>query len=63
MMVNETNHYPRRDDQVAEWLKRMRDKNSYASERFAINVLLDRYRECADYGLSLSEEDDEHGDP
>lgn len=66
---------PRRDDAIARWLKRMRDKTESLPEttelyehtkrvnRGAINGLLDRYRECAAYGLSLEPEDDEKGDP
>jgi hypothetical protein len=29
----------------------------------AVDALLDRYRECADYGLSLRAEDEGAGDP
>jgi hypothetical protein len=58
-------HLPRRDDDVARWLKRMRDawsQGGECSESRAIDTLLDRYRECADYGLTLRPEDDEAGD-
>jgi hypothetical protein len=68
---------PRREDAVARWLKRMRDHFG-AQDRLnevtpearelkwrwgAIDGLLDRYRECADLGLSLEPEDDEMGMP
>jgi hypothetical protein len=58
-------HRPRRDDDVAAWLKRMRDAypEGDATARFAVDRLLDRYRECADHGLTLRLEDDERGDP
>lgn len=66
-------HTPRRDDDVAEWLKRKRDDLSPVQMMTgggeitspvwrAVDDLLNRYRECADYGLSLRPEDDEHGD-
>jgi hypothetical protein len=60
-------HVPRRDDDVAAWLKRMRDRwprgTSGPGPFEAIARVLDRYCECADYGLSLRPEDDEAGDP
>lgn len=70
-------HRPHRDDDVAAWLKRKRDELRAASaldfssqEKIAydwmargVNDLLDRYRECADYGLTLRPEDDHRGDP
>ncbi len=60
----EAQHRPRRDDDVETWLKRMRDRNSSHPEYpHAIDGLLDRYRECADYGLTLRPEDDSLGDP
>lgn len=63
---------PRRDDAVARWLKRARDKQTN-SERpdfpkhgmarvmayEVIDSLLDRYRECSDFNLSLEPEDDD----
>ena len=64
---------PHRDDDVAAWLKRMRDQyqggwpSGVTLEQRAcyeaINEMLNRYRECADYGLTLRPEDDKHGDP
>lgn len=62
-------HQPQRGDDVEAWLRRRR--NLYAGRatiadgyRFeALDALLDRYRECSDYGLSLEREDDERGDP
>lgn len=59
-------HRPRRGDDVEEWLKRRRDAWNRTGERpefHALDSLLDRYRECADYGLTLRPEDDEQGDP
>lgn len=64
---------PRREDAVARWLKRMRDHFG-AQDRLdevtpeagelkwrwgTIDGLLDRYRECADFGLSLEPDDDD----
>lgn len=54
-------HKPRRDDDVEVWIKRWRD--TQPTSWAAIDDLLDRYRECADYGLTLRPEDDERGDP
>lgn len=60
----EAHHQPRRDDEVAAWFKRMRDFLPPDSEQYqAVDRLLDRYRECSDYGLTLLPEDDERGDP
>lgn len=62
-------HRPCRDDDIAAWLKRMRDGSDGhpglgpGITHDAIDGLLDRYRECADYGLTLRPEDDERGDP
>ncbi len=57
-------HLPQRGDDVEEWLRRMRDRLPPATgRRYAINALLDRYRECSDYGLTLRPEDDGAGDP
>lgn len=56
---------PRRKDDVDLWLKRMRD-GKYARSDFGyvvVNRLLDRYRECADYRLTLKPQDDQRGDP
>jgi hypothetical protein len=51
-------HQPRRDDDVARWLKAKRDEqqNSCGNELpyyWAIDELLDEYRARADYGLTL----------
>lgn len=57
---------PTRGDDVEAWIKRCRDAWNRTGERpefRAIDWMLDRYRECADYGLSLRPEDDERGDP
>ncbi|MCA1571052.1 MAG: hypothetical protein LC798_12165 [Chloroflexi bacterium] len=57
-------HHPRRDDDVAQWLTRMRDawsQDGECSESRAIDSLLDRYRECAELGLTLAAEHDEAG--
>lgn len=55
---------PRRDDDVAKWLRRFRDFHPGHSERhYVVDGLLARYNECADYGLTLRPEDDELGDP
>jgi hypothetical protein len=75
--ADESPHRPRRGDDVETWLKRKRDELSAAAqmdfppnviERYdwmarGANDLLDRYRECADYGLTLRVEDDGRGDP
>lgn len=55
---------PTRGDEMELWLKRMRDKRSANGVAYnTIDQLLDRYRECSDYGLSLRPVDDERGDP
>lgn len=64
-------HRPQRGDDVDAWLERQRDH--YAGRRavsplagsrcVVCQELLNRYRECADYGLTLRPEDDERGDP
>lgn len=62
-------HRPFREDDVEAWLKRMRDMQPIGvsidddASWEAINDLLARYRECADYGLTLRPEDDGKGDP
>lgn len=58
-------HRPCRGDDVEVWIKRMRDRIDPNKGRAfrAIDELLDRYRECSDYGLSLRPEDDHLGDP
>lgn len=56
-------YYPHRGDDVAEWLKRYRDRFFLDGERWrAVDQLLERYRECSDYGLTLKPEDDDKGD-
>ena len=55
-------HQPRRGDDVETWLKRQRDRSGTRDRWLAVDALLDRYRECADYGLTLRPEDDEGGD-
>lgn len=48
-------YQPKRGDDVELWLKRQRDMWNRTGERpefQAIDTMLDRYRECADYGLS-----------
>lgn len=56
------NGKPHRDDAVAAWLKRERDRYGLRDTYSwgAIDRLLDRYREKADYGLAL---DEDGGDP
>lgn len=53
-------HYPRRDDAVATWLKAERDKHSNESPGvpgyWALDALLDQYRERADFGAPLDAE-------
>lgn len=54
-------HRPRRDDDVARWLKGRRDKhvNGDGDELpyyWAIDSLLDEYRARADYGLTLDDD-------
>jgi hypothetical protein len=62
-------HYPRRGDDVEAWLVRMRDNQPLGisidddAPWHALNDLVDRYRECADYGLTLRPEDASSGDP
>lgn len=61
-------HVPRADDDVAAWLKRMRDAvplddPTGQPRRAELDGLLDRYRGCAAGGLSLRPEDDEAGYP
>jgi hypothetical protein len=58
-------HRPRRGDDVEVWLTRMRDRLGSQGEQQlrALTALLDRYRECSDYGLTLAPEDDQLGDP
>ena len=59
-------HQPKRGDDVEAWLQHRRNVwgNLRAhAEAWAIDRLLDHYRECADYGLSLLPEDDGKGDP
>lgn len=57
-------HQPERGDDIDAWLRRRRDLWPEGGEGWrAINGLLDRYRECSDYGLTLRAEDDERGDP
>lgn len=58
---------PRRDDEVAAWLKRRRDEWRHprwsdisVTPAVVANWLLDEYRERADYGLAL---DEDGGDP
>ncbi len=69
MAEQSTAHMPQRGDDVEAWLERNRDRYSPLGsigsrlQRIAIQGVLDRYRECADYGLALSIEDDEAGDP
>jgi hypothetical protein len=47
-------HQPRRDDDVAKWLKAKRDEDGYKSTTYwEIDTLLDEYRARADYGLTL----------
>lgn len=56
---------PVRGDVVEKWLVRQRDRWNRTGERpefQAIDAMLDRYRECSDYGLTLRPEDDEAGD-
>lgn len=68
---NSTVHQPQRGDDVERWLRRMRsayDPRCSASRRDRlgweiIDDLLNRYRECSDYGLTLRPDDDEAGDP
>lgn len=50
-------HQPRRDDDVARWLKAKRDEqNRRHDEWFAIDAILDEYRARADYGLTLDDD-------
>lgn len=58
-------HRPRRGDDVEAWLERARDayKRVGPTSWLPLDRLLDRYRECADYGLTLRPEDDGAGDP
>lgn len=60
-MIPEEQHEPCRGDDVEAWLKRERDGGEARCN--VIDQLLDRYRECSDYGLSLRPEHDELGDP
>ena len=50
-------HQPRRDDDVAKWLKAKRDEYAWDGEKLAqwrvIDLLLDEYRARADYGFTL----------
>lgn len=58
-----TVHLPRRGDDVEAWLVTQRDTWNRTGERpefRAIDGMLDRYRECADYGVAL---DGERGYP
>jgi len=48
-------HQPMRDDDVARWLKRVRDSYSRRQGE-AIDALLDEYRARADYGLTLDDD-------
>lgn len=51
--------YPRRDDDVAAWLKRQRDSYEHLGEAWAtVDWLLDDYRERADHGVRLGQEHD-----
>lgn len=57
-------HAPNRGSEVEAWLRRMRDGFAeYGPAWGAVDLLLDRYRECSDLGLTLKPEDDERGDP
>lgn len=59
-------HRPQRGDDVEAWLRRWRDRqlgNGEEAAYLAIDKMLDRYRECADYGLTLRPADKEAGDP
>jgi hypothetical protein len=47
-----TPHHPRRDDDVARWLKAKRDE-SFGAAYLIIDSLLDEYRARADYGFTL----------
>ena len=54
-------HQPKRDDDVARWLKATRDGSSrngrYANIAYhVLNDLLDEYRARADYGLTLDDD-------
>lgn len=60
----EAAHRPQRGDDVEAWLKRMRDRYPRVSTEWSTaNRILDRYRECSDYGLTLQSSDDGAGDP
>lgn len=61
-MRNLEDHYPRRDDQVAAWIKHRRDEHSKPEDGTrhligaaweALDALLDEYRLAADTGQSL----------
>jgi hypothetical protein len=57
-------HKPMRGDDVELWLKRQREQFGRMSHQWrVVNELLDRYRWCSDYGLTLRPEDDHRGDP
>lgn len=57
-------HKPARGDDFEQWLRRERDAlQEHTIHWMVVDQLLDRYRERADYGLSLREEDDHKGDP
>jgi hypothetical protein len=56
-------HQPKREDDVARWLKRIRDEyqpNPFDSREsgayWAIDGILDEYRARADYGLTLDDD-------
>lgn len=53
-MRNMEDHYPRRDDQVAAWIKDRRDESANAAWA-ALDDLLDEYRLAADTGQTLEE--------
>lgn len=50
-------HQPKRGDDVARWLKRLRDShNRYSEDWPAIDDILEEYRARADYGFTLDED-------
>jgi hypothetical protein len=52
-MKGMSDHYPRRDDQVAAWIKQRRDDAGDRTKAWALDDLLDEYRLAADTGQSL----------
>lgn len=52
-------HVPKNRDGVMAWLKRCRDGYPKGSTEYrTLGTLISKYRDCADYGLRLSPEDE-----